>query len=147
MLHRGVIFPLAVILSWQAAWAGPPSCGLEQSRLVIPLGPPGVRVNVAYGQLVNSTGRDVAVVTFRSPAFRAVELHESFIHDGLASMRELKGIAIAPRQALQLEAGGKHLMLMQSRAPLEVGTKIPLEIVGKDGCISILKMTVLRTKS
>jgi copper(I)-binding protein len=57
-------------------------------------------------------------------------------------MRELKSVSIGPRQTFELKAGGKHLMLMQPHSQLEAGAKIPLEVVGTDGCISIFEMTV-----
>ena len=47
--------------------------------------------------------------------------------------RHLPELRIAPGATAVFEPGGKHLMLMQPRAPLEAGGKVAVSFVLDDG--------------
>ena len=65
-----------------------------------------------------------------------VELHESFVDEqGIASMRPVDSVELAPGGEARLEPGGLHLMLMGLGAPLSVGdsvsTVLQFEVSGR----------------
>ena len=65
-----------------------------------------------------------------------VELHESFVDEqGIASMRHVDSVELAPGGEARLEPGGLHLMLMGLGAPLSVGdsvsTVLQFEVSGR----------------
>jgi copper(I)-binding protein len=63
-----------------------------------------------------------------SPAARVVELH-THIRDGdVMRMRPVGDIAVPPGEAVRLQPGGLHVMLIGLIAPLERGTRVPLTL-------------------
>jgi copper(I)-binding protein len=95
--------------------------------------PPGMKMTSGYGTLRNGTGGALTVATFASPAFRDVTLHETRDVDGMARMVEVENLTLAPGEALQLEPGGYHLMLMGPEVALSVDAVVPIEISTTDG--------------
>lgn len=82
----------------------------------------------AYMHLTNVTDNDLHLSGFDSPQFERVELHETVEQDGMARMRPVSNVRIAPGATLQLAPGGKHLMLMNPRASLGAGTVVSVTI-------------------
>lgn len=61
-----------------------------------------------------------------SSAFPRTELHTTEERDGVARMRPLEAIEIAPGETVALEPGGHHVMFMGLGGdPFEVGEEIP----------------------
>ena len=51
------------------------------------------------------------------------------MNNGVATMRPVKGgLSILPAQSVTLAPGGYHLMLMQLKAPLKKGDKVPVTL-------------------
>lgn len=97
------------------------------------------RNGAAYLSVKNS-GKDAdRLVSAKSPAADATELHE-IIRDGdVLRMREMaQGIAIAPKQTVTLEPGGYHVMLLGLKQRLEIGKSIPVTLAfEKAGLIEV----------
>lgn len=75
--------------------------------------PPGQIVSAAYGIVSNGTDADVTIVAASSPVAGAVELHETVIEDGAATMRRKDGGFTVPAgESLAFEPGGPHFMLL-----------------------------------
>lgn len=76
-------------------------------------------VGVAYGRIVNRGDRAIAV-TRVAPIGQAspgrVELHASELVDGIARMRRLDALSVAPGETATLAPGGIHLMLFDGAA-------------------------------
>ena len=113
-------FPLLIALCLLSA------CGpADDSPLVIygvEVTPPrpGMNLSAGYFEIHNNTGETITVTRADSPQFEAVELHETTTVDGVARMRPIDALVIAPGTTLKLERGGKHLMLMRPvEEPLE----------------------------
>lgn len=83
--------------------------------------PPGAGMRAGYAILRNGGDAPLVVHKARSDAFGDVTMHATQIDDGVARMRELAEIAIAPGERVVLEPGGKHLMLMRPVRELEPG--------------------------
>jgi copper(I)-binding protein len=58
-----------------------------------------------------------------------IEVHEMAINDGVMKMRPVEGgLAIDPGKTVKLAPGGYHLMMMDLKAPLKQGDKLPLTL-------------------
>ncbi|HVJ61888.1 MAG TPA: copper chaperone PCu(A)C [Tahibacter sp.] len=95
--------------------------------------PPGVRMLAGYARLTNAGDAPLVVTGATSAAFGDVSLHASAVEDGVAKMRPLPRLTIAPGATETLAPGGKHLMLMQPAATLEVGAKATITLTVEGG--------------
>ena len=60
-----------------------------------------------------------------SPAAGKVEVHETAMNNGVATMRPVKGgLSIPPGQSITLAPGGYHLMMTELKGPLKKGDKL-----------------------
>jgi copper(I)-binding protein len=90
--------------------------------------PTGMSTGVAYLSITNS-GTETEVLTgASSPAATSVQFHETSISGGMARMRPLTEIVIAPGATVRIEPGAIHLMLIGLKAPLEAGKSVPLTL-------------------
>lgn len=92
-------------------------------------------MSAAFGEVVNSTGADVTVVSVSTPASTSTELHETVQDDaGQMVMREKEGgFTVAAGESLSLAPGGNHLMLMGLVGPLQAGDEVDLTLTLADG--------------
>ena len=101
---------------WVAAacsTAGQPPLVASAVRVVEPR--PGTTTGAAYLTLSNPGDAPVTVTAVTSPQYDAVHLHESVADDGVARMRPLPSLQIAPGASERLEPGSRHLMLVGRR--------------------------------
>jgi periplasmic copper chaperone A len=63
-----------------------------------------------------------------TPVARQVELHSNMIEGGVIKMRKLAAIDLLPDQAVTLQPGALHLMLVGLREPLRPGQSFPLTL-------------------
>jgi len=63
-----------------------------------------------------------------SPRAARVEMHESRIEAGIARMREVASLPVAPGGSVRFEPGGLHLMLVGLRGALVAGQRVPLTL-------------------
>ena len=94
--------------------------------------PPGAATLAGYAVLRNDGDAPLVVRSVSSPDFRAVSLHESVSVDGVAQMRTLDSLVIAPGGTLLLAPTGKHLMLMQPVRELASGATVTVHFILKD---------------
>lgn len=94
-----------------APWAGAASVDAESAW--IRAAPPTARMLAGYVVLHNRGSEPVALVGASSARFGLVEVHETVDVDGVARMREVPRIDIAPGGSAALQPGGRHLMLMR----------------------------------
>ncbi len=74
---------------------------------------PGGKMSAGYLSLRNNSDEAISITRVTSPEFEAVEIHTSFIEDGISKMRRSGELIIAPGNAVTLQRGGMHLMLMR----------------------------------
>jgi len=87
-----------------------------------------------FGQVVNDGSRDVVLVGATTDAAASAELHETVESDGAMRMREKEGgFAIAAGDALALEPGANHVMLMGLDGPLLAGDEVTVTLEFDDG--------------
>jgi copper(I)-binding protein len=107
------------------------------------------RANVA-GQVASAaymklTARErTTLVGASTPAAGIVEIHEMRMEGEVMKMRALETLDLAAGQTVELKPGGKHVMLMDLKAPLKAGTKMPLTLTfrGADGKTATLELSV-----
>ncbi len=83
---------------------------------------PGAAMSAGYLEISNRSDTALTITRVESPQFGRVEMHQTIIEDGIARMRPLDRLDIAPGEAAVLERGGKHLMLMAPVADAELVT-------------------------
>ena len=64
----------------------------------------------------------------KSNAFDQIEIHSSFIEDGISTMRKIDNLRISENSEMKLEPGGYHLMLMSPKKDIKEGNLVELII-------------------
>ena len=92
---------------------------------------PGASTGMAYLRSLGNTGdQPDRLVGASTPAARAVEIHHS-MRDArnVLHMHAVDAVELPPRSTLQLRHGGDyHLVLVDLKAPLKTGDRIPLTL-------------------
>ncbi|MBU6436138.1 MAG: copper chaperone PCu(A)C, partial [Betaproteobacteria bacterium] len=64
-----------------------------------------------------------------TPVAGSVELHSMTMEGNVMRMREVEGgIALAPGATVALQPGSLHMMFMNLKQPLALGTKVPVTL-------------------
>ena len=88
--------------------------------------PPGAKIAAGYLTIRNDSGTPDRLISAASPAAAKVEPHVTVEEGGISKMRPVKGYDIPAHGAFELKPAGAHLMLMNLKAPLKEGEKVPL---------------------
>ena len=87
-----------------------------------------------FGTLKNSGRGEVVVESATSPAAGMVELHEVVGEAGSTTMRPKEGGFSIPAGGTHLLVpGGDHILLMDLKQPLQVGTDVAVTLTFTDG--------------
>jgi copper(I)-binding protein len=129
MRYRAMLFLLILIACQPAVAAG----RLEVVGAWIRSAPPGAMMLAGYATLRNSGDAALTIVGANSDAFGDVSLHETVEADGVARMKALDAIEIAPGASVALVPGGKHLMLMRPGHAIKSGESIKIQFALKSG--------------
>jgi len=89
--------------------------------------PPGTKIGAAYMK-ITSGGTADRLVGASSPAAAKVELHVTEKKGDVMRMREVKAYDIPAKGGFELAPGGAHLMLVDLKAPLKEGAKVPMTL-------------------
>jgi copper(I)-binding protein len=115
---------VAVFLSAGAAGAAePPAIAEAWIRAT----PPGARTGAAYLTVTSSGGPD-RLLGASTPAAGAVEIHAHVADRGMSRMVRVAELALPAGEAVRLEPGGLHLMLLDLAGPLAAGTTVPMTL-------------------
>lgn len=91
-----------------------------------------------YVTIVNRGSEPDRLLTVTSPMAERIEVHESTTVDGVARMRPVDTLVIAPGETVVLKPGGLHLMLLKPSAPLRQEERFPATFVfEKAGAIAV----------
>lgn len=92
----------------------------------------GDRPMAGYFVMHNNSGEDRRLVGAASPAFGAVDMHETVEANGATSMRPVDSVVVPNGERFEFQPGGYHLMLMQRQEDLAVDDQVPviLEFAG-----------------
>lgn len=95
--------------------------------------PPGMNMTAAYGRFVNSGDGAIEIVALESDSFASVSLHQTTTEAGTSHMKPVDVWSIEPGATAVLEPGGLHLMMMQPRRELAVGSTVKLSLTSNSG--------------
>jgi copper(I)-binding protein len=91
--------------------------------------PGGAKVGGGYLTIENKGATADKLIGGSSPVAGKIEVHEMAMNNGVMTMRLLKdGLPIPAGQSVKLAPGGYHIMLMELKAPLKKGEKIPVTL-------------------
>ena len=84
------------------------------------------------------------LVSVSSSAAGVAEVHEMKTENDIMKMRAVPFVDLPAGRAVEFKPGGYHIMLMDLKQPLPVGSKLPLTLVFKDakGVQSKLELTL-----
>jgi copper(I)-binding protein len=81
----------------------------------------------------NPDAKADALVAVESPLSRQVQIHQSSMGGGMASMKQLARLPLGPGAAVTFAPGGYHLMFVGLKAPLKTGDVLPATLVFASG--------------
>src|SRR5476649_700663 len=90
--------------------------------------PPGAAIGGGYLVIRNKGAAADRLVGVSSPASARVEIHEMTMEKDIMRMREVKGVDVPAKKSVELKPGGYHLMLIELKAPLKQGDKVPVTL-------------------
>ena len=86
-----------------------------------------MRISAAYFQATTTGGEDKLIAAKTANADKA-ELHQHIMENGVAKMRPVDSVAIAPGTPVVFQPGGYHVMIMGLKGPLNEGDSFPLTL-------------------
>ena len=89
---------------------------------------PGAAIGGGYLVIRNKGSAGDRLVGVSSPASARVEIHEMAMEKDVMRMREVKGVDVPAKKSVEFKPGGYHLMLVELKAPLKPGDKVPLTL-------------------
>jgi copper(I)-binding protein len=105
---------------------------LEVEDAWIAEAPPGARSHAAYMVLKNNSPNDVTILSIRTGAYDLAEIHETVRDGDMTRMQKLAEVVIAAGGTLNLEPGGKHIMLMGPQQQYQAGDRFGISLVYND---------------
>jgi copper(I)-binding protein len=98
----------------------------------------GMPIGVAYLSITNKGSQQDTLIAASTPAAARVEFHRSSLEAGRARMRPVDALVVEPNATITAEPGGLHLMLVDLKAPLVIGTFVPLVLQFKSaGAVTV----------
>lgn len=91
---------------------------------------PNQQATGAFMQLVSK--KDTMLVSARSDIAGIVEVHEMKMENDVMRMRAVDGLKLPANQPVELKSGGYHLMMMDLKQQLKVGTEAQITLVFKN---------------
>jgi copper(I)-binding protein len=116
-------FAVVLLSAGVASAAEPPAIADAWIRAT----PPGARTAAAY-LTITSAGTADRLLGAATAAAGAVEIHTHVVEAGMSRMVRLPELTLPAGEAVRLEPGGLHLMLLDVRAPLAAGTKVAVSL-------------------
>ena len=74
--------------------------------------PPNSKIFSGYLKFRNLSSNEITIKKMKSNAFDQIEIHSSFIEDGISTMRKMDSLKISENSEVKLDPGGYHLMLI-----------------------------------
>ncbi|MDO5680552.1 MAG: copper chaperone PCu(A)C [Pelistega sp.] len=92
------------------------------------------QASALYFTLENKDAKQAAyLVAANSASFGDVMLHESYEVNGMAGMRHVAEVAIAPASQLAFKPGSYHVMMEKPQEGLRIGEQIEVDLILSNG--------------
>jgi periplasmic copper chaperone A len=125
-----LLLMVAMLLPLANATGGP---SVRASLVWIRQPPPGVAVLAGYFTLQNLTDQPLTLTAVESRDFGSVEMHRSFVKDGVEQMEPVPSIAIPAHGSVEFKPGSYHLMMMQPKKNMFPGDMAEVTLTFSDG--------------
>ncbi len=135
-------FVAAILLAAGFATSGTLACDLKVESAWIREAPAAATALAGYAVLSNTGKSALSIASASSAAFAKVELHETMIENGMAKMRAIDKLDIAPGAKVEFAPGGKHFMLINPRQGLRSGDDVAVKIKDAAGCETTVQFKV-----
>ena len=89
---------------------------------------PSAKTGAVYFMLMNHGTEADRLVSIATSAAERAELHESATENGVATMRRLETLELAPNAMVMLEPRARHVMLFGLKQPLKKGDRFTLTL-------------------
>ena len=122
-----------VLLAGSLVQAAGAAGQLQIEQAWIRTAPPGTMMLAGYATLHNIGDAPITVTAANSADFGEVSLHQSVEENGVARMRALGDVVVAPGERIVFAPGGKHFMLMQPKRELKSGEWVKIRLDTKSG--------------
>jgi hypothetical protein len=91
--------------------------------------PGGARIGGGFLTIENKGNAPDKLIGASADGAGKIEVHEMTTTDGVMKMRPVEGgLTIDPGKIVKLAPGGYHLMMMDLKAPLKQGDKLPVTL-------------------
>ena len=104
--------------------------------------PPVIPVRAGYLAIDNKSEQNHEIIAFQADAFEAVEIHETQMQDGTMKMVEQESILLPAKSRVELQPGGKHLMLITPKQAMQLGDQINLVVTFSDASSQAIQFEV-----
>lgn len=132
MLLRSLLLSAAVLLNLSLAHAAKPPQTSATAQMVkvdksrARATQPGQKVGAVYLNLTAPSAQTLVAV--RSSAAELGQIHEMQHSQGVHHMREIERLPLPAGKTVRLAPGGLHIMLLELKQPLTVGSQVALEL-------------------
>ena len=108
--------------------------------------PPTMGMNAGYFSITNHGEEAIELVAASSPAYSNIEIHQSVLKDGVASMSMLESVSVKPHQQVLFESGGLHLMMHKPIAVMSAGDSFEVQLLFSSGETVSFQMEIAKVK-
>ena len=106
--------------------------------------PPGQKITTAFLQIENTSDSAKSLIAAKSDVSEFTELHAHTMENGMMKMGQVEKIDIPAKSTIALETGGYHIMLINLKKDLQVGQKVEITLIFKDGSNIVIHPEVKR---
>jgi len=116
------VIAIATLLCSAQIWAGDVAVSGAWTRATAP-GQEGATL-----QFSMVSKKEAQLVAISSPAAGAAEIHSMAHDNGVMKMRAVESLPLPAEKVVDLKASGYHVMLLNLKAPLKAGEKMPFTV-------------------
>lgn len=120
--------PLLLAFLFLTACSKPASPGIRVSDAWARATAAGQTSAAVYADIDNRGGMGDVLIAVSSDRAAHAMLHEGNVENGIAKMRMVERLDLAPGRHTELKPGGSHIMLMGVREPLTAGQRFTLRL-------------------
>src|SRR5258705_3768238 len=129
--HLTSILPLILLLGGQAYAQTSGQNTIVVERPWARATPAGAKNGAAYVTLINNGNASDSLLSATTPVAEKVQFHSASEEHGVAHMREMQAVEVAPGARVTFSPGGMHIMVVGLKQPPKEGQTFPLSLTYK----------------